>query len=396
MILFSSQAVALNCEKQPTCEELGYSTQNNPNCLDDGYLICPFDSNYKKCVNFNCESLGFTQSEKSDWCADIATCKGDKSYTLCQTPCLAWDYETLSSLASSGKCKVVSMKNDITIPKNESLTLAENTVIDGGNHTLNSSSNQSNYRALYLNNNTGFKNIKIRHTHTDIHSYLRLIYALNSTNTIFLENMEIVVSSTDPNDHSAPVMYQGIYEISGKFTIDVQGYHIKAFYGSTANFKNAQISLKLKNGKNEVADEANLNLTNSVMNADYDGVLMTHHGTATFKNSEVNLKGDLFYCGAEKENKNINLILEESNFTSTSTTYSNSSAIVTMTLKGNAEHPSVLSITYKEPALSDKTSIVATNTTDKFILNGTTYRPKQIGTTLLSEIPNSPIWEAVQ
>ena len=123
---------------------------------------------------------------------------------------------------------------------------------------------------------------------------------------------------------------------------------------------------------------------------------MTHHGTATFKNSEVNLKGDLFYCGAEKENKNINLILEESNFTSTSTTYSNSSAIVTMTLKGNAEHPSVLSITYKEPAPSDKTSIVATNTTDKFILNGTTYRPKQIGTTLLSEIPNSPIWEAVQ
>ena len=82
-ILFSNQAVALDCSKQPTCEELGYSTQDNPNCFSDGYLICPFDSQYKKCVNFNCESLGFTQSDKTSWCKNIATCPNNKDYTAC-------------------------------------------------------------------------------------------------------------------------------------------------------------------------------------------------------------------------------------------------------------------------------------------------------------------------
>ena len=83
MVLFSSQAVALNCAQAPSCEELGYSTQNNPNCLDDGYLICPFDSDYKKCVNFNCESLGFTNNDKTSWCKNIATCPNNKDYTAC-------------------------------------------------------------------------------------------------------------------------------------------------------------------------------------------------------------------------------------------------------------------------------------------------------------------------
>ena len=86
-ILLSTQALALNCAQAPSCEELGYSTQNNSNCLDDGYLICPFDSQYKKCVNFNCESLGFTKSEKSDWCGKLAFCPNDKSYTACKALC---------------------------------------------------------------------------------------------------------------------------------------------------------------------------------------------------------------------------------------------------------------------------------------------------------------------
>ncbi len=86
-ILLSTQALAINCAQAPSCEELGYSTQNNSNCLDDGYLICPFDSQYKKCVNFNCESLGFTKSEKSDWCGKLAFCPNDKSYTACKALC---------------------------------------------------------------------------------------------------------------------------------------------------------------------------------------------------------------------------------------------------------------------------------------------------------------------
>ena len=111
-ILFSSQAVALNCEKQPTCEELGYSTENNPNCLDDGYLICPFDFNYKKCVNFNCESLGFTQSDKSAWCKNIAACPNNKNYTACiKATCEIGDV-----YYSDGSCGLVEDYNGSKTP----------------------------------------------------------------------------------------------------------------------------------------------------------------------------------------------------------------------------------------------------------------------------------------
>ena len=83
MVLFSNQAVALNCEKQPTCEELNYSKDDDPNCAEEGYILCPFDFSYKKCAEFDCEKLGFTQSDKSEWCKNIATCPNNKDYTAC-------------------------------------------------------------------------------------------------------------------------------------------------------------------------------------------------------------------------------------------------------------------------------------------------------------------------
>ena len=82
-ILFSNQAVALNCEKQPTCEALNYSKDDDPQCADDGYILCPFDFSYKKCLQPDCEKLGFTSSEKSGWCSEIITCPQDSSYTAC-------------------------------------------------------------------------------------------------------------------------------------------------------------------------------------------------------------------------------------------------------------------------------------------------------------------------
>ena len=82
-ILFSGQAMALNCEKQPTCEELNYSKEDNPACKDDGYILCPFDFSYKKCAEFDCEKLGFTKSDKSAWCSKIAHCITDNTYTAC-------------------------------------------------------------------------------------------------------------------------------------------------------------------------------------------------------------------------------------------------------------------------------------------------------------------------
>ena len=83
MILFSSQAVAINCAQAPDCAELGYSNVDDPNCKEEGYLYCPFDSNYKKCVELNCQGLGYTNTEKSGWCKNIAVCPSNPSYTAC-------------------------------------------------------------------------------------------------------------------------------------------------------------------------------------------------------------------------------------------------------------------------------------------------------------------------
>ena len=85
MVLFSSQAVALNCEKQPTCEELNYSKEDDPQCADDGYILCPFDFLYKKCAQPDCSKMGFTQSNKSAWCEEIIYCPQDNTYSLCKT-----------------------------------------------------------------------------------------------------------------------------------------------------------------------------------------------------------------------------------------------------------------------------------------------------------------------
>ena len=144
-LMFAGVAQAMDCQTLPDCESLGYSKAEEPNCADNGYMYCPFDQDYKICVQYNCESLGFTESDKSSWCADLIKCKGNEKMTLCQKPCLATDYNSLKELAESGQCKLITMKNDITIPLNQSITLAENTVIDGSNHTLTSSSNQAEH-----------------------------------------------------------------------------------------------------------------------------------------------------------------------------------------------------------------------------------------------------------
>ena len=87
MVLFSNQAVALDCSKQPTCAELNYSKEDNPKCDKNGYILCPYDQSYKKCIRYNCETLGFTQSDKSSWCGKISKCPNDESYTACKALC---------------------------------------------------------------------------------------------------------------------------------------------------------------------------------------------------------------------------------------------------------------------------------------------------------------------
>lgn len=82
-LLWIGTANAMDCQTPPDCESLGYSKEEDPNCADGGYMTCPFDEEYKKCVQPNCETLGFTESDKTSWCKNIATCPGNEKYTLC-------------------------------------------------------------------------------------------------------------------------------------------------------------------------------------------------------------------------------------------------------------------------------------------------------------------------
>lgn len=41
---------AMDCNNQPSCTTLGYSKENVAGCASDGYIFCPFDTSYKKCI----------------------------------------------------------------------------------------------------------------------------------------------------------------------------------------------------------------------------------------------------------------------------------------------------------------------------------------------------------
>ncbi len=83
LLMYANVAEAIDCKTPPDCAELGYSKDNDPNCTDDGYMYCPFNHDYKKCVNHDCAKLGFTTSDKSSWCKEIIKCEGNEDYTLC-------------------------------------------------------------------------------------------------------------------------------------------------------------------------------------------------------------------------------------------------------------------------------------------------------------------------
>ncbi len=366
MFLFSTQAVALDCSKQPTCAELNYSTEDNPKCDKNGYILCPYDQSYKKCVQYSCEALGFTQSDKSDWCADIATCKGDKSYTLCQKPCIAWDYETLSSLAESGKCKIITMKKDITIPLNQGITLAENTLIDGSGHTLKSTGNRDNLTIFSMNDKTGMKNIKLQHTQTETQTNVRLLKTLEKQNAVSLKDMEIFVSF-DASTSWTTVIESGVYNISGKFMLEMNKKsegQMAGFWGGTYNFTDAQVSINKSGGAN-IFDICQVTVTNSTFQADTSNYLFVRTSAATFKNSEASLKGGALFSAPEMGSK-LDLVLEGK---------------------------SVLELELKKETGKDRTTIQATDTTGTLILDGVTYRPIKEGTTKLSEIETSADWQ---
>ena len=87
VVMLANVANAMDCEKVPTCEELGYSQDDDPYCADNGYMYCPLDRSYKKCVNMDCTKMGFTDSDKTSWCGKLIKCQGNPRMTLCQNLC---------------------------------------------------------------------------------------------------------------------------------------------------------------------------------------------------------------------------------------------------------------------------------------------------------------------
>ena len=84
VLSFNAQAEK-NCAELPDCEALGYYKGSDTRCDSDDshYIRCPYDKNYKRCVEYNCAKIGFTQTDKSAWCAKVIPCKNNPSYTLC-------------------------------------------------------------------------------------------------------------------------------------------------------------------------------------------------------------------------------------------------------------------------------------------------------------------------
>ena len=395
-LMFAGVASAMDCQNLPSCESLGYSKENVESCAKDGYVLCPWDNDYKKCIDYDCEALGFTESDKTSWCADLIKCEGNEKMTLCQKPCFATDYASLKELTESGKCKVVTMRNDIIIPQNENITLHADTIIDGGNHTITSSGNKENLTIFSMNDKTGMKNLKLRHTQTQTQDGFSLVKALSDTNHVSLENMDIVTSSDDKVDHWTPVFDHGAYNIIGKFVLDIQAVrHLIAFRQGPVNFTDAQVSVKIEGvsgdmfGGSKAGAASFITFTNSSLDADIEGVYFVN-ASATLKNSTAQLhRGNLFWGLIDQVH---NVILDGSSFTSTATRV-NDHTTANITL----QNASVLNLTFKEADTGGgQTSIITTDTTeDTLILNGTTYHPTKAATTELTEIDGSENWKKV-
>ena len=364
-------ANAMKCENLPSCEELGYSKESVKGCAEDGYVSCPFDETFRKCVEYNCETLGFTESDKRSWCADLIKCRGNEKMTLCQKSCFAMTYQELKDLASSGKCKVVIIRNDITMPFNESLTLHADTIIDGSGHTLTSSANQANYIAINLNNASGLKNLKLRHTQTETQKGFTLLKALNYENAISLKDIDIL-ASFDADTYWTAVIEYGVYNISGQFMLEINlkqtGGQVAGFWSATCGFTDAQASIKGS------GDSANINifdivkviLAESTFHTDTSGFLFVRSSSMTLKNSEAGLKGKSLFSAPETNSK-LDLILEEK---------------------------ASLGLELVTEIGKNKTTITTTDNTSKLIVNDKTYHPTKPATTKLSEIGSSQNWQA--
>lgn len=82
---FVANAADDSCDPVPDCESLGYV--KNLECKQNTSVSCPYDATYKRCINADCEALGYTLTDKKSWCKEIIPCPTDSTYTLCKKKC---------------------------------------------------------------------------------------------------------------------------------------------------------------------------------------------------------------------------------------------------------------------------------------------------------------------
>ncbi len=397
-LLFANVAQAMDCEKVPDCASLGYSTKDDPNCADNGYMYCPFDKTYKKCVQYNCEALGFTESDKTSWCADLIECKGNAKMTLCQKPCFAIDYNSLKELAESGDCKVVTMRDDIIIPQNQGIKFAPNTILDGGNHTLTSTGNQA-YNLYYFAENTGFKNINIVHTQ-DLLENFHFYIAPSQNTAITFENVNIKLTSTDTKHAINNYMFfRGTFNITGKFVVYDQSAAQVAVLGyeTIKHFKDADIHILTTYQTSDVFSLGTLTMENSTVDVQSGATVFISAGSgiASFKNTKGTFhsnKSGVIY-GTQGLPR---LVIQEGcDITLSATTQlTNVDVEQTIELSGTPENPTKLSIRDKAKKFRNL-SVQAHDLNVSLVINGTTYKPIKPTTTLLKDVETSQDWEVV-
>ncbi len=386
VLLFTNVAEAMNCQRLPDCESLGYSKAEDPNCADNGYLNCPFDQDYKVCVQYNCKALGFTESDKTSWCADLIECKGNEKMTLCQKACVATNAQELKELAESGKCQLLTMKNDITLSE-EKLNVSANTMIDGGGHTLHVS---ANINPIDLQANSGLKNLNLDVKGTGVKQGYIL---LPQGDGVVFENLTATVSGMGHSYNAGLVgMSNFSAELRGQTNLN-SNYYSVFFNSGHINFTNAQATLFVDN---DLMKDSNVTLHNSTLDITMSTVLMTR-SKLTLYNSTLHFTSSYLFWTGNSMTENVLTIGEGSTavikvlqgLNMESTKKSN------FVLSGTANAPARLEITTPDEN-NKETYIKASNPADTLVLNGKTYHPVKEATVLVSEVVKSSDWRAEQ
>ena len=401
-LMFANVVQAMDCQTLPDCASLGYSKDDDPNCAENGYMYCPFDQDYKVCVQYNCETLGFTETDKTSWCADLIKCKGNEKMTLCQKPCVATDAQSLAELASSGKCKIVTMKNDIAIPENQSITLHAGTTIDGGGHTITVTRETS----FTLLDDTKLKNMHINRKFFTKEEF-RLISVQGNS---FFEDISVLdedKETENTTDIDSLCLIEGTLTMSGtlKFELENEKSH-PIFWGSSTNPKSSKI----------VFENANIEL----ITQDWPAHPFAYIGDVVAKNSEIQIKTNSYVVTGWQEGGQFELvnskmiIVEETNkglswlregkytFKLGEGGYLDTNQIdlqadsgeLHFMFAGTEEKPATLIIGKKYTG--EKVTLDVQNTAAKLIYNGKTYTPTQTGTTVLKDVETSTNWTSAQ